>query len=844
MKQIAVRDLASFVFRHGDLYPGGESVRVEAWEGTKAHASRQNQQLSKDPNYRKEVSVKLPVQLLSEEQWLQGRIDGLTLDAQKQPIVEEYKTSRRNKPTLRPVDEAQAWLYAGMLSTLDPQIESISTHTLYINTEGEELARYEHQLHPAAAKAFLAFALSCFGAYLERQDARHRRRTTWAQKLSFPLDQYRKNQRAMAGQVYRSLVEGQNLLLEAVTGSGKTLAVLFPALKAQALDEQFFFLTSRGRGADAALGAVDQLLAGDGHAPLRVVQITAKEKTCPLSEMTCDAALCPYAAGYYNKLPQALAALDKKAVADRQHLEQIANEHEVCPFELSLDSAISADIIVADYNYVFDPGVRLQRFINNGGQSLLIDESHQLFPRIADMLSVSLTLSQVQDALTDADAALKPALERLQQQIQAMAAVPPQALGDSADNIGAAMEYELPEDEQTVLVETLGAFIRACDTHMSSAAGNVAPAQQSRAEPSMGTQSLFGDAAESSPPQTYSGASKQDRDSLPESVLDVYFAALAWQRSEQWTEPENYRHIVGIGTPFGSRGDVVISKRCIDSSSYCAKVMAEHRSVIRFSGTLSPLALYQRLHGQVDSSPAEEKSQTQAVRVQTPFKPEQLKVLAVTDIDTFYQHRERGLPDLAALVNTLQRNRPGRYLIAMPSYAYLEQLAQYPQEYLEDAPHWLFQTRTMDDAEQRALLQRFAGMSEGVLGIVMGGVFAESVDLGSGALAGVIVVSLALPPKDLSKTLIQRHFDQVQGQGWGQRVAYLQPALSRIVQAAGRLVRSPNDRGVLCLVDPRFADPSLGDYFPQHWKVEQTRLSAVENHLKTFWSHDLPDQGA
>jgi DNA excision repair protein ERCC-2 len=135
-------------------------------------------------------------------------------------------------------------------------------------------------------------------------------------------------------------------------------------------------------------------------------------------------------------------------------------------------------------------------------------------------------------------------------------------------------------------------------------------------------------------------------------------------------------------------------------------------------------------------------------------------------------------------------------------------------------------------------------MSEGVLVIVMGGVFAESVDLGSWALAGVIVVSLALPPKDLSKTLIQRHFDQVQGQGWGQRVAYLQPAKSRIVQAAGRLVRSPNDRGVLCLVDPRFADPSLGDYFPQHWKVEQTRLSAVENHLKTFWSHDLPDQGA
>jgi Rad3-related DNA helicase len=263
--------------------------------------------------------------------------------------------------------------------------------------------------------------------------------------------------------------------------------------------------------------------------------------------------------------------------------------------------------------------------------------------------------------------------------------------------------------------------------------------------------------------------------------------------------------------------------------------MAEHKAVVRFSGTLSPLSLFQRLHGQEATDAKQSPAQSPAFRAQTPFQAEQLGVFAITNIETYYHRRQSSLSQLYELLAALQEVRPGRYLVAMPSYEYLSQLS----EYASADETFMQQTRAMDDETQLALLGRFQSADKATLGIVMGGVFSESVDLGPGVLSGVVVVSLGLPPQDLSKTLIQGHFDDRYGQGWGRQVAYLQPALSRIVQAAGRLIRSPGDRGVVCLVDPRFANPSLHDHFPEHWQVEPTTTENLKKRLKTFWSHDL-----
>jgi Rad3-related DNA helicase len=847
MTPVAVRDLVGFVFRHGDLYPSGEGRSVEAWEGTLAHSAIQKQRGRNDARYRKEVSLKLPIALLGERRQLQGRIDGLSQSASGQTVIEEYKTSRHPRSALRGSDEAQAWLYAGMLATLDDSVTTLQTRVIYISPQGSVLNSFEHTLSATTARTFLAFALTCFDTHLQRLSNRSQRRLDWAKTLQFPHAAFRKNQRAMAGQVYNSVSKRENLLLEAVTGSGKTMAVLFPALKAQSMNEQFFFLTSRSRGADAALAAVKQLV--EPSAPLRVVHITAKEKTCPMAQMTCDAAVCPNAAGYYSRLPPALAELEEIPLVARQTIEDTAKAHSLCPFELNLDAAVAADIIIGDYNYVFDPSVRLQRFAYDRRQSLLIDEAHQISPRVGEMLSVELTLTDIETAMREAPSTLSEAIQSLQ------TFVLDAGRGVTRDTVavrGVRQQAVLADAEP--LTELLRNFLETCDAMMGVAKGAAQTGTHlGTASDRHQTQSLFTTpegpppvAKQTDQPAMGSGTRSGDvRQLLSDGLLTLYFAALGWQRSLQWTPAENYRHVVTLDSARADSGSarsnrhITISRRCIDSSQYSAQIMAEHGAVVRFSGTVSPLELYQRLHGQLKNTDAEKAATSLALRAKTPFSAEQIEVLAVTDINTYYHQRLQTLPKLCHLLAVLQRSRPGRYLLAMPSYQYLNQLADCP-----DVPeHFLSQAQTMNEGEQQELLRRFQTMDEAVLGIVMGGVFGESIDMGSNALAGVVVVSMALPPRDLVKTLTSEHFDKTHGSGWGQQVAYLQPALSRIVQAAGRVIRGPLDKGVLCLVDPRFADPKLAAFFPEHWQVQQCRAKDAEIYLKSFWSNDFSDAG-
>ena len=841
MKPLAVSDLASFVFRHGDLYPSGGERSVETWEGAAAHSAMQKKRTNADANYQKEFSLKVPVRLLDQDWRLQGRIDGLTYCDGGDPVVEEYKTSRRSLPSLRGADEAQAWLYAGMLCQSDFNIPRVSTRVIYLNPEGDALRAYEHTLTRSQALLFLAFVLTCYGTFLQRIDERAKKRSTWAEDLSFPHEHFRKNQRAMAGQVYKSIVSGDNLLLEAATGSGKTLAVLFPALKAQAHDEQFFFLTSRNRGADAALKAA-QLIAKD-DAPLRVVQITAKEKTCPQTEMHCDASVCSNAAGYYSRLPAALASLDQLSIADRSTIESMAAEFSLCPFELSLDSAITADLVIADYNYVFDPSVRLQRFAYQAHRSLLIDEAHQLSNRINDMLSVEISSRDVYAALEEAPHEITESLLKLKAVMDLLHEDP---------RLRRGTQFVL--DDTEALSTILRELLLRCDLVMGAARSFDGKTTKNLSyELPIGierqTDSLLDAndlALSTSPPESRRFNAENANKLLPKNVLAVYFSALRWQRSQQWTKDEYYCHVVECprteAKPAG-RGQngpreehaISIHRRCLDGSGFGRAVMDECRSIIRFSGTVSPLTLYQRLHGQPSNDAEDAGQSVTAMRASAPFTSEQIKVLTVTDIDTFYRRRLQSLPQLCDLIATLQRAHSGRYLVAMPSYEYLHHLAKSPHR----PDNFIAQTPAMDEAQQLALLKKFRQASSAVLGIVMGGVFAESLDLGVGVVDGVVVVSLGLPPTDLIRSLSVNYFNSSHGSGWGEQVAYLQPAMTRVVQAAGRVIRGPQDKGVICLVDPRFADPIITRFYPEYWRPENILMKDVESRLETFWSNDL-----
>ncbi len=301
-------------------------------------------------------------------------------------------------------------------------------------------------------------------------------------------------------------------------------------------------------------------------------------------------------------------------------------------------------------------------------------------------------------------------------------------------------------------------------------------------------------------------------------LMALYFAASRWLRSDSWVSDDEFTHVVDAADKH-----ISVSRVCLDSGPYLQTVFSTHAGVVRFSGTVTPLPLYQRLHG---------AQQGFSERAQNPFRAEQAAVLVVRDISTYFNQRETSLPKLVQFLIDLQNAKPGRYLVALPSFVYLhmlvDKLTQTPLDILAQSP-------AQSQAQSEALLDQMRRMQQGLVCIVMGGVLGESVDFTGISLQGVVLVGLGLPPPSLERDLMAAHFEQAEGQGWGQMVAYTQPALVKNLQAAGRLIRSPDDFGVICLVDPRFGAMHVQRFFPEHWQPRDIAATQVGQHVKLFW---------
>ncbi len=759
---LAVRQLAAFVFTSGDLYPANAGRPVDAEEGITRQREAQARRFDGWPGYQAEVSFKLEFSCGTSTRVLGGRLDGL-LERDGATLIEEFKCTSVLPDQADGVDRGQAWLYAGLHACGAAQNDertgsSYEISVIYIDAETREERSFTEHASTSEALDFLSWALLCYVARIERHQERTAARDAWNADLAFPMPAYRPSQQAIARRVYRTLTTSGNLLLEAPTGSGKSLAVLYPAARAQQQDAQIFFLTSRNAGARAALEASAQIDSQPAH--LITLEITAKEKICFVEGMPCDPERCPYAAGYYDRAPAAVNELLQRRYADRAEVEDVARAHEVCPFELSLDTARWADLIVGDYNYLLDPVVRLQRFSGHDELHVLIDEAHQLSARVSDMLSVSLTRRSVRGAADTGH----PALARRVASI---------------DRALLKLRREGGQGESEV--SDPASLNRAVSRFLEAAAGE--------------DQLL----------------------TLYPELTDLYFEAWRWQRSDTWLDDD-----VSAVLLKASGRQIEVTRLCLDPSRYIAQTLDEYGGVVRFSGTVTPMPLYQRLHGAASG---------EAERAQSPFQQEQTLVLAVDDIPTFYRQREQGLERLARMIEALAATRPGRYLVAVPSYEYLQQVAAACHPDLICHVQTPGMTRTQTDD----VLREFACRDEGILFIVSGGILGESVDFTASALCGVVLVGLGLPPPSLSRDLVAAHFDETEGDGWGQMVAYAQPALVKNVQAAGRLIRSPTDFGVICLVDPRFTSRDVQRFFPGHWTPQRASARDVPALAASFW---------
>ncbi len=757
-----MRQLAEFVCVTGDLYAPREGRAVDPDEGQTRQREAQAAKLEAAPDYRTEVPLQMAFSLNGKPRTLTGRADGLQ-HHDDLVTIDEYKCRGALPGAVDAVDRGQAWLYAGLHAIAEPEAaQRYQVRVIYVHVDTGEERMFSEIASREEVSAALNLALLCYTVRVARHQERTRERDQWADTLAFPMPAFRPNQRAIARRVYQTLASASNLLLEAPTGSGKSLAVLYPAIRAQRDDAQIFFLTSRNAGARAALATAAQL--DPACEQLVTVELTAKEKICPVEGMPCDATRCPYAAGYYDRVRAAVDDLLEARRGDRETVERIAETHQVCPFELSLDTAIWADVIVGDYNYLLDPIVRLQRFSGHESLHVLVDEAHQLSARVSEMLTVSCSRKAVREAASTMHTALSKRVASVNRALMRL----------RREHGEGAHELDQPSSLQRALKRLLEAV-----------------------------------------------AEEEDLlERFPE-IRSLYFEAWRWQRAETWSRADNFTCVLDV-----EGRDVTVTRLCLDPADYIAEVLASHGAVVRFSGTVTPLDLYQRMHGATGSS---------AERAGSPFDRSQTLVVTVPDVPTFYRQREAGLDQLATMIEGLVLGQAGRYLIALPSYQYLSQLSQKFSDKISDDVHCYQQTPGMQKDSVEQMLDEFAQNERGLLFIVSGGVIGESVDFADCKLAGVVLVGLGLPPPSLKRDLIARYYDAAQGAGWGQMVAYTQPALVKNVQAAGRLLRSPTDSGIICLVDSRFSSAEVQRFFPSHWMPQVAKAEDVPTLARNFF---------
>ena len=755
--EISVRELAEFVHRRGDL--GGVSGfrrSNRALEGINGHKRIQE---SRGSDYRPEVTVERLFSKSDVTLKVVGRVDGLIEGLA--PLVEEIKTvESRWLRQADPVHLAQLKLYAGILA-LEKGWSHLSLLLTYLELETNKVTHFREEALAAEVIKFLHETVDEWFLWLLPYVEWIARRNASAEALPFPFTTYRSGQRDLAKSVYRAVQNKLNLFIEAPTGMGKTMAALYPAIKALPLigDGKIFYLTAKTPGRLAAEDALQKLRMSGLQ--IRSVALTAKAKICFAPDSSgCDPATCPYIKGYYDRYKPAMRELLESQTLDREAITAVAQKHQVCPFELSLDVSRWADVLVGDYNYVFDPTVMLQRYFGEGRARhvVLIDEAHNLVDRSREMYSATLTL----DELAIPHEAVRGKGSTTARQSLSVARGEVQRLfSASPTGVPPLRDYHR------------GAF--ACVTVPES----LLPLLQTTAE------------------NIEAFLIEQSTRELTLPWLDSYFAIRRFLQVAEAFD-ESYRTII-------DPGNESITLYCVDPSKQLAQTLKKLRAAIFFSATLSPIAYFvDVLGGSADSSRGIYRS---------PFRSDQMTV-RIEPLNISFQARTRTIGHVAEAVREHIQKNPGNHLIYCPSLAYLDGLNNKLKEL---GVHVVAQRSMMNEKERESFLAHFAQASESIGLAVLGGIFAEGIDLPGEQLVGVTVIGVGLPSLSIERDLLLAHFDQKEKIGFD--YAYRFPGMQRVLQAVGRLIRSESDQGAALLIDQRFLETRYEELFPSWWNV-------------------------
>jgi Rad3-related DNA helicase len=776
--KISVRKLVEFVLRSGDI-DNRLTSSERMLEGTRAH---QKIQRSAAFAYLAEVSLSGTFSYQGFEITLFGRADGI-IDEDGRYAVDEIKSTTRSLDKLdegsHPVFWAQAECYAFLFARQE-HLDSIAVQLTYTDVETGEVRSFRRELAAGALEQKIFSLLDRYLRFAAFESERLAERDKYLRSLAFPFPRYRKGQRELAAAVYRSIAAGRNLFALAPTGTGKTISTLFPALKAVAegYAQKIFYLTAKTVTRGVAEEAFRKMAVEGNH--FKAITLTAKDKICPHPGTQCAPQSCPFAKGYYDRLNDAL--LDFLAGHDlitRETVEEYAEAHTLCPFEFSLDLSEWVDCVICDYNYVFDPIVYLKRYFQNtsGDYVFLIDEAHNLDGRAREMFSASLKKS---------DFLKIKKLTKTQNRKTCRAASDINALFVTARKECLASGGSLVSaEENETLCQLVSRFARRAEKFL-----------------------LHGQGAEGY-----------------DDLLELYFSCLAFLKISSLFD-ERY-----VTFTKAEKTEVTLTLYCIDPSYLLSQALSRGRTAVFFSATLSPLDYFREILG----GGAEDRT----IRLPSPFDSAHLCLLVDPTVSTRYKNREqsydRVVEDIAALVGA----KAGNYIVYFPSYRYMD--AVYSR-FCEAKPEicTLRQDSRMSDREREEFLGRFEDAAgQTLVGFcVLGGVFSEGIDLKGDRLIGTAIVGVGLPQISPELDVIWDYYAKVNGMGY--EYAYMYPGMNKVLQAAGRVIRSEEDRGAVLLIDDRFSLRSYRSLFPPHWRGARRTggPEAIAGALADFWERD------
>lgn len=775
--QISVRRLVEFVLKSGSI-DSRMTSSDRALEGTKIHQLLQKEA---GEGYEAEVSLKL-VRVIDDISFtLEGRADGVI----NGEMIDEIKTTEVEMDEItedfRPLHWAQLICYGFMLAEKSDLAE-VTLQLTYYQVADKEVKQFTRVMSRKEMSTFVDDLLSKYAIWAKMSAAWEMKRNKSIQELTFPYDSYRRGQRELAIAVYRTVMDDEKLFCEAPTGIGKTMSTLFPSVKAmgEGKADKLFYFTAKTITRQVAEDALDEMRRKGLAA--RSVTITAKDKICFLDERKCDPEHCQFARGYYDRLNEALFdMLQTEETITRSVVEAFARKYTLCPFELSLDVALFCDVIVCDYNYLFDPVVYLKRFFADGPgrYTFLVDEVHNLVDRARSMFSATLSKSIIMQVKRELD---KKTDKKLLNSVTAM------------NKIMIALNKQLAEENKTIYVkkEALSDWNEAV--------------------------LKFSYVAKDWLPKNTEAKAQAD-------VLELYFESLRYLKI---AELYDKRYVTQITR---NRSDVLIKQLCLDPAFLLSEKLKLGASSVLFSATLRPIDYYTNLLGG--------NNDTSRLTFASPFKQNNMHLMVADYISTKYQRRENSLESVIDALYAMLSGKKGNYLFFFPSFQYLETAFEW---FSEKYPEVRAQKQQsfMNEAEREEFLAAFeTGREETFVGFcVLGGVFSEGVDLRGERLIGTAIVGVGLAQMNVESDLIKDYYNETIGRGFD--YAYQIPGMNKVLQAVGRVIRGEKDQGVVLLIEERFATDRYKALFPAHWNHARTVKNTlqIEREVNEFWRNN------